>query len=130
MDWFLYDKGLRHERVKFILLRSSHKLIAIQMFLFEYMIFFNHPRKRVLCNIRLSNLENVLQINLKIDKTKDCIFKVSGSTNFENLSAQHQPCWRLCRFDLCIGLPRKLWIRQCLVTTRLLQLQLVFLVHC
>ena len=34
------------------------------MFLFEYMIFFNHPRKRVLRNIRLSNLENVLQINL------------------------------------------------------------------
>ena len=36
-------------------------------------------------------MENVLQRNLRTDRATECIFTVSGSTNFENLSAWHQP---------------------------------------
>ena len=53
--------------------------------------------KRVFRNQSLSNLENVLQRNLRTDKARECIFRVSEGTNFENFSA----------FDLCTGLPKK-----------------------
>ena len=39
-------------------------------------------------NVNLSNLENTLQRNLRSDRTKECIFRTSEGTNFENLSVK------------------------------------------
>ena len=58
-------------------------------------------------NVNLSNLENVLQRNLRNDRAGECIFRASGGTNFENFSAQCQPWWWLCGFNICTGLPQK-----------------------
>ena len=46
----------------------------------------------------LSNFENVLQRNLRTDRTIEGIFTASGGTNFGNFPAQHQP-WCLLRFN-------------------------------
>ena len=43
--------------------------------------------------VSLSNLENVLQTNLKKYRAKECIFRVSGDTNLEDFTASHQPWW-------------------------------------
>ena len=40
---------------------------------------------------RLSNLKNVLQRNLGTDRTREGICRVSGGTNFENLSTWCKP---------------------------------------
>ena len=89
---------------------TSHKLLAIQTFYLNIWIFINHPRKRVFCNVSLSNLENLLQRNLRREWARECIFRVSGGTNFENFSARRQPWWRLRVFDVCTGLPKTtLW---------------------
>ena len=58
-------------------------------------------------NVNLSNLENVLQGNLRIDRAKECIFGASEGTNFENFSTQSQPWWPLHGFNVCTGLPKK-----------------------
>ena len=60
-------------------------------------------------------MENILQRNPRTDRASECIFKLSGGKNFENFSAQHQPRWCLHGFDVCTGLPKKLWIHQWLV---------------
>ena len=64
-------------------------------------------RKRVFQNISLSNLGNVLQRDLRTDRARESIFRVSGGTNFENLSTWGQPWWCLSGFDVCISLPQK-----------------------
>ena len=47
---------------------SSHKLTAIQIFYLNILIFLkNHAQKKVFRNESLSNLENVLQRNLRTD---------------------------------------------------------------
>ena len=66
-------------------LRSSHKLIAIQIFLFEYMNFLNIIHEEDF--FVKKSLENVLQRNLGTERAKECVFRVSGGTNFENFSA-------------------------------------------
>ena len=38
----------------------------------------NCPQRRVLRNVKLSNLENVLQRNLRTDRARECIFRTSG----------------------------------------------------
>ena len=38
---------------------------------------------------------------------RECIFRVSGGTYFENFSALRQPWWRLRGFDMCTSLPKK-----------------------
>ena len=48
--------------------------------------FLNHPRKRVFRNVNLSNLENVLQRNLRTGKARELFFRVSEGTSFENFS--------------------------------------------
>ena len=55
----------------------------------------------------LSNLENVLQKNLRTGKPRECIFRASGGTNFENLPILHQPWWRFGWFLICTSLPKK-----------------------
>ena len=55
-------------------------------FTWIYEFLKNHPWKRVFSNVSLSNLESVLQRNLRTDIARKCMFKVSGSTNFENFS--------------------------------------------
>ena len=71
------------------------------------MNFKNHQCKRVFCNVSLSDLENVLQRNLRTDRAKECIFRVSGGTNFENLSTRCQPFWCLCGFNVCTCQPKR-----------------------
>ena len=75
--------------------------------------FFKYPQKRVFHNVTLSNLENVLQRNLRTDRATDCIFWVFGGRNFEisplvtNLG---------CVFvdSMCVLVcPKKLWIQHC-----------------
>ena len=41
------------------------------------------------CNVNLSNLENNLQRNLRRDRDRECIFRASGGTNFENFSTSN-----------------------------------------
>ena len=65
-----------------------------------------HPRRRVFRNVNLSNLGNILQRNLRTDRTGECIFRASIAANFEHFSTQ-----RLCEFHVCTSLPKKLWIR-------------------
>ena len=59
------------------------------------------------CNVNLSNLENVLQRNLRTDRASECIFGISGDTNLETLIGQCQPWQHLCRFNICTGLHKK-----------------------
>ena len=40
MDWFLYDNGLRHERVK----RQSHKMVKHYDWNYVYIMIEIHPR--------------------------------------------------------------------------------------
>ena len=49
-------------------------------------------------------MKKVLQSNLRLEP-------VSGGTNFENVSARRHLWWRPRGFDVCTGLPKKLWIR-------------------
>ena len=46
---------------------SSHKLTVIQMFIWIYEIFKNHPWETIFNNVSLSNLEKALQRNLRTD---------------------------------------------------------------
>ena len=90
---------------------SFHKFIAILIFylntIWIYEFFKRHPERGVFCYVNLSNLENVLERNLRTDKTGEYIFWASGGTNFEKFSAQCQPWWRICEFHVCTGLPKK-----------------------
>ena len=79
------------------LLRSflcSRKFKDIQMFylntIWIYKSFKNHLWRGVFRNVNLSNLENVLQRNLRTGKAEDCILKASGGTDFEKFSTQQQ----------------------------------------
>ena len=61
-------------------------------------------------NVNLSNLENVLQRNLRTNRARQCIFRASGGANF---LAQHKPGGTLLDSMYLPVFPRKLWIRHC-----------------
>ena len=86
------------------------------------MNFKNHLQKRAFCNVSLSNLENVLQVNLRTDRARKCIFRVYGDTNFRDFLAQHQQWWCLREFDLYTGLLKKT-LDTLLVTIKILSFQ-------
>ena len=88
---------------------NSYKLVAIQFFYLSIWIF---TKKRVFCVVGLSNLKIFNKKKIK-NRAKECIFRVSGGTNFENFSSQHQPWWCFNGFDVCTCLPKKLWICRC-----------------
>ena len=92
---------------KLRLLRSSHKFVAIQILYLNIWIFKNHSWQIVFCNENLNNLENIFQRNLITDCARQCTFRVSGGTNFENLPAWHQPWCHFHVFDLCTGLAKE-----------------------
>ena len=52
------------------------------------------------CNVGLSNLENLLQRNLRTGRIRKCIFRASGDTNFESFFSRHEimvaPLWVPC----------------------------------
>ena len=51
-------------------------------------------------------LENVLKVNLRTDRSKECIFRISGGKDFKNITARHKPVastW----VQLFTGLPKK-----------------------
>ena len=83
-------------------------LYPYKIFIWIYQFLQNYPRRTVYCNINLSNLENVLQRNLRTESTRKCIFRASGGTNFGNFSTLHQPWLHLCGFRACTGLPPKI----------------------
>ena len=62
---------------------------------------------KVFGDVILSNMENVLQRNLRSDRARECIFRASGGTNFENFTAQCQPWCHLPGFNVCTALPKK-----------------------
>ena len=77
-----------------------------------YEFFKNHPRRGVFRNVNLSNLENVLQRNLRTER--------AGSAFLEHLEAQ---IWKVFLLSANLGgsfvssiyvslCPKKLWIRQ------------------
>ena len=74
----------------------------------------NHPQRGVFHNVSLSNMENILRRNLRMDRARECIFRESGGTRFEKFSTQRQPWWCPHGFDVCTSLPKKLWICHCL----------------
>ena len=53
-----------------------------------YGFFKNHPQKRVFRNLNLRNLKNDLQRNPRTVGARECIFRASGGTDFENFFAQ------------------------------------------
>ena len=62
------------------------------------------------CNVNLSNVENVLQRNLRTDRVWQCIFGASGGANF---FAQRKPGGTLVDSMDVPVCPKKLWIRYC-----------------
>ena len=58
----------------------------------------------------LNNLENVLQKNLRIERTGEFIFRAPRDANFENFCTQCQSWWCLCGLDVWISPQKKLWI--------------------
>ena len=60
------------------------------------------------CNVNLSNVENVLQRNLRTDR--ECIFGASGGANF---LAERKPGGTLVDSKDVPVCPKKLWIRHC-----------------
>ena len=95
------------------LLSSGHftalTILEPATFFIEIYEFFKKIiyRKGVFQNVSLSNLENVLQRDLRTGRARESIFRVSGGTDFENISAWGQPWWCLSWFDVCISLPQK-----------------------
>ena len=81
------------------LLCSSRNFITT--FFLNLLIFKNHLKRRVSCNINLGNPGNVLHRNLRTNRARECIFRSFGSTNFKKSTAQHQPCLHVCRFNVC-----------------------------
>ena len=66
-------------------------------------------------NINLSNLENVLQRNLRTDEVKACIFRASGGTNLGKLPVQRQPWPHLRGFHILQVCPKRPWMHHCYV---------------
>ena len=60
--------------------------------------------------VNLSNLENVLQRDLRTDRVRQCILTTSGGANF---LAQHKPGGTLVDSMYVPVCPKKLWIRYC-----------------
>ena len=85
-------------------LQGSHNLLAIQTFYLN--IFFKIIHKKVFRNVSLSNLENVIQRNLRTNRAKVCILEYL-ETEISKIFAWHQPWWYLCGFDMCTCLPQK-----------------------
>ena len=69
--------------------------------------FKNHSGRKVFRNLNLGNLENVLQRNVGTDGARECIFRASEGTSFQNLSVWRQPWCFLHVFDDCTCLPKK-----------------------
>ena len=65
-------------------------LTSTFFFFLNMWIFKNQPPRRVSCNVNLSNLGNVLERNLRTKSARECIFRASGSTNFETFTARRQ----------------------------------------
>ena len=55
----------------------------------------------------VSNLENVLQKNLRTERTGEFIFRAPRDSNFENFCTRCQSWWCLCGLDVWISLPKK-----------------------
>ena len=58
-------------------------LVSLEPYIFCFWIyefFKNHPWGWALRNVNSSNLEDVLQRNLRADRTTECIFKAFGGT--------------------------------------------------
>ena len=62
------------------------------------------------CNVNLSNVENVLQRNLRTDRSWQCIFGASGGANF--LAQRKSGDTLVDSIDVLVC-PKKLWIRHC-----------------
>ena len=60
-------------------------------------------------NVNLSNLEKVLQRNLRTNRAMKCIFRKSGSKNFENLPARRKSCRRLCGLIYILVCSKNSW---------------------
>ena len=69
------------------LLSSDHfaALTSIAILVCTDEFFKNYPPKRIFRNESISNLENVLQRNLRTDTARECIFKVSECINLEKI---------------------------------------------
>ena len=68
-----------------------------------YEFFKNHPQRIVLHNVNSSNLENVLQRNVRTDRFRKCILRVSGGTNLKNFFCPAPtmvgPSWVQCMYQ-------------------------------
>ena len=56
------------------------------------------------CNVNLSNLENVLQKNLRPDRVGECIFRAFGGRNFEFFFCSVSTMVVHFGFDVVLGL--------------------------
>ena len=126
MDWFLYDNGLRHERVKQLIkryyLRSQSTLsreikIHLKSFKCLYTHFYNislnvlRPNFLNICNLPISHFPNIRKIRVKAGpKTNYFSYFMSSSTDryvvfniFFHLYLANQetkkPCLRFSSFE-------------------------------
>ena len=52
--------------------------------------------RNVLCNVNLSNLENLLQRNVRTGRVRECIFRASGDNFFPSAPIMVAPLWVPC----------------------------------
>ena len=77
------------------------------LFIWIHEFFKNHLQRRVFYNVKLSNSENILQINLTTERARKQIYRESKGINFENFPTWHQTWWHLREFKVCTHLPKK-----------------------
>ena len=77
------------------------------LFIWIHEFFKNHLQRRVFYNVKLSNSENILQINLSTERARKRIYRASKGINFENFPTWHQTWWHLREFKVCTHLPKK-----------------------
>ena len=97
--------------------RKSCKCIAIQIcylntiWICEFLK--NHLRKGVFCNVKLSNLANVLQSCLRTESAGECIFTASGEQILKTFPLSDNYGGTFVG-SMCVPVcPKKLWIGHC-----------------
>ena len=95
--------------------RNSYKFIAIQICYLNniriYEFLKNHLRKGVFCNVKLSNLTNVLQSCSRTESAGECIFRASGEQILKTFPLSDNYGGTFVGSMYAPVCPKKLWIR-------------------
>ena len=101
----------------FRLFRNSHKFTAIQICYLNtiqiHEFLKNHLWKGMFCNVKLSNLTNVLQSCLRTGSPRECIFRVSGEQILKTFPLSNNYGGTFVGSMYVPVCQKKLWIRHC-----------------